>query len=68
MGRLSRRETSREDFDRTHGLMAALGGSLLPPDQETPPERAQFESVVAHALYVNRATEPPAGHTYPKRG
>ncbi|MFD0078905.1 hypothetical protein ACFVIY_41820 [Streptomyces sp. NPDC127166] len=63
-----RRETRHEDYDRTHSLMAALGGSLLPPDQETPPERAQFEQVVAHALYVNDSANPPAGHRYPKRG
>ncbi|GGY18059.1 hypothetical protein [Streptomyces anandii] len=63
-----RRETRHEDYDRTHSLMAALGGSLLPPDQDTPPDRAQFERVVANALYVNRSAEPPAGHTYPKRG
>ncbi|MEU8437814.1 hypothetical protein [Streptomyces sp. A1547] len=63
-----RRETRHEDYDRTHALMAALGGSLLPPDQETPPERAQFERVIANALYVNKSAEPPAGHRYPKRG
>ncbi|MCY0932352.1 hypothetical protein OTB20_40640 [Streptomyces sp. H27-H1] len=63
-----RRETKNEDYDRTHSLMAALGGSLLPPDQETPPDRAQFESVVAHALYANQSANPPAGHRYPKRG
>ncbi|WP_329449424.1 hypothetical protein OG906_43505 (plasmid) [Streptomyces sp. NBC_01426] len=63
-----RRETRHEDYDRTHGLMAALGGSLLPPDEETPPERAAFERVVANALYVNQSANPPAGHNYPRRG
>ncbi|MGW6605465.1 hypothetical protein [Streptomyces sp. NPDC055036] len=63
-----RRETRHEDRDRTHGLMAALGASLLPPDQDTAPDRARFEHVVANALYVNQSAAPPAGHTYPKRG
>ncbi|MER7050382.1 hypothetical protein ABT391_36755 [Streptomyces jumonjinensis] len=63
-----RRETRHEDRDRAQGLMAALGGSLLPPDQETPPDRARFEHVVANALYANDSAAPPAGHTYPKRG
>ncbi|MEW1804691.1 hypothetical protein AB0428_33335 [Streptomyces virginiae] len=63
-----RRETRHEDYERTHGLMASLGASLNPPDVPTDPERAQFEKVVANALYVNKSAEPPAGHRYPKRG
>lgn len=63
-----RRETRHEDYERTHSLMAALGGSLNPPDVPTDPERRKFEEVVSGALYVNRSAEPPAGHKYPKRG
>ncbi|MFF5639780.1 hypothetical protein [Streptomyces sp. NPDC012825] len=63
-----RRETRHEDYERTHGLMAALGASLNPPDVPTDPARREFEEVVAHALYANKSAEPPAGHRYPKRG
>ncbi|MER7953864.1 hypothetical protein [Streptomyces sp. NPDC096030] len=63
-----RRETRHEDRDRARGLMAALGGSLNPPDVPTSPDRARFEEVVANALYVNDSANPPTGHKYPKRG
>ncbi|MGW6708089.1 hypothetical protein ACWGDE_24795 [Streptomyces sp. NPDC054956] len=63
-----RRETAEDDYLRTHGLMASLGGSLNPPYVETDPERQRFEEVIAHALYVNESANPPAGHGYPKRG
>lgn len=58
-----RRETHRDDHERTHALMASLGGSL---DPDAEPDK--FDTVVAHALHANRSTSPPAGHTYPKRG
>ncbi|MFE9341331.1 hypothetical protein [Streptomyces sp. NPDC007063] len=58
-----RRETHRDDRERNEGLLAALGASL-DPDREID----QFETVVAQALYVNESANPPAGHTYPKRG
>lgn len=63
-----RRETSDDDRERTQGLMAALGGSMAPPDVETSTDRQEFEQVVANALYVNDSTNPPAGHGYPRRG
>jgi hypothetical protein len=58
-----RRETAADDCARTVGLMAALGDSL-PPDRE--PD--EFEQTVARALYANRCDQPPAGHTYPRKG
>jgi hypothetical protein len=58
-----RRETAADDCARTVSLMAALGDSL-PPDRE--PD--QFEQTVACALYANRCDQPPAGHTYPRKG
>lgn len=58
-----RRETAADDRERTHDLMAQLGSSLNP---DRPVD--EFEQVVGQALYANQSTNPPAGHTYPKRG
>lgn len=63
-----RRETAEEDYLRTHALAAALGGSLEPHGTPVSSLRREFEETVAHALHANVCTEPPAGHTYPKRG
>ncbi|MFF1601078.1 hypothetical protein ACFVYV_26795 [Streptomyces mirabilis] len=58
-----RRETAADDCARAVGLMAALGDSL-DPDRE--PD--EFELIIACALYANWCDQPPAGHTYPRRG
>ncbi|MEV4784026.1 hypothetical protein AB0K53_00980 [Streptomyces tuirus] len=58
-----RRETANDDRERARGLLAALGASM---DPDRPVD--QFEEVVGQALYANQSTNPPAGHTYPKRG
>ena len=58
-----RRETANDDCERTQNLMAMLGNSLNP---DRPVDR--FEEVVGQALYANQSKNPPAGHTYPKRG
>ncbi|QLJ06680.1 hypothetical protein HZZ00_37245 (plasmid) [Streptomyces sp. NEAU-sy36] len=63
-----RRETAKDDYRRTHELAAALGASLEPHGTPVSPLRKEFEETVAHALHANVSTEPPAGHTYPKRG
>ncbi|OYP09983.1 hypothetical protein CFC35_41955 [Streptomyces sp. FBKL.4005] len=63
-----RRETAKDDYRRTHELAAALGASLEPPGTPVSPLRQEFEETVAHALHANVCTEPPAGHTYPRRG
>jgi hypothetical protein len=58
-----RRETAADDRERTIALTAALGASMNP---DRPVDR--FEQVVGRALYANDSKNPPAGHTYPKRG
>jgi hypothetical protein len=63
-----RRETADDDYRRTHALAAALGASLEPSGTPVSPLRQEFEETVAHALHANVSAEPPAGHTYPRRG
>jgi hypothetical protein len=58
-----RRETAADDRERAYGLLAALGASM---DPDRPVD--QFEEVVGQALYANQSTNPPVGHSYPKRG
>lgn len=58
-----RRETKRDDRNRTRDLAAMLGNSL---DPDRPVDR--FEEIVGQALYVNESANPPAGHGYPRRG
>jgi hypothetical protein len=58
-----RRETANDDRERTQNLAAMLGASM---DPDRPVDR--FEEVVGRALYANQSKNPPAGHSYPKRG